>query len=316
MAYDVGGRGDRGFNDSAALGLEWLRTKCGVTSKEVTVTTGSDSEREDKLQLLAKAGLNPIFAVGFLYGGAISKVAIDFPSIQFVLLDDASYAQVPNVFGVLFSEQEGGYLAGVAAALSTKSLKLGYIGGVRIPLSQRFEAGFTAGVKKINPSITVEIQYVSEVPDFSGFNDPNKARSIAVEMVRKGVDVIFSPSGGSITGVADLARYNRKFLVIGNDQDLHLTHCAGDDPAIECKYILTSVLKNLSETVFDVVNRYSASGVLSTEIEPRIRGQRFGVVERAFSLSRTGGLLESFWAVIESEIQLLREGKVKVPLVP
>jgi basic membrane protein A len=175
-------------------------------------------------------------------------------------------------------------------------------------------------IKKINSSITVDTQYVSEAPDYSGLSDPNKARKIAVEMISKGVDIIFSPSGGSIVGVADLARdsqaVGKKFLVIGNDQDLYLKHCSSQSADMDCKYILTSVVKNLSETVFDVVARYSASGALSTEIEPRTRGQRFGVAERAFSLSRIGGLLEGFWSSIESEIQLLREGKVKVPSAP
>ena len=216
----------------------------------------------------------------------------------------------------MFSEQEGGYLAGIAAALATRSLKVGYVGGVKVPLFQKYEAGFVAGVKKIDPSITIETQYVSAFPDFSGLNDPNKARNIAAGMVSKGIDVIFSPSGGSIVGVADLARDSqvrgKKFLVIGNDQDLFLTHCQSD----ECKYILTSVIKNLSEMVFDVVNRYSASGILTTEIEPMVRGQRFGVLERAISLSRSSGLPEGFWSAIESEVQLLKDGKVKVPSVP
>jgi basic membrane protein A len=317
MAYDIGGRGDKGFNDSAALGLDWLKTVCGVTAREVTVTAGSDSEREDKLRLLAKAGFNPIIAVGFLYSFSINKVAVDYPNTQFVLLDDASYSQLPNVFGALFSEQEGGYLAGLAAALATKSRKVGYIGSVNAPLIQRFEAGFVAGVKRMNPLIAVEVKYVSEVPNFSGLNDPNKARNIASGMVDRGIDIIYSPSSGSIVGVANLARDSqtmaRKLLVIGNDTDLYYSHCATLSAAIECNYILTSVVKNLNETVFDLVNRYSANGILKSEIEPRVPGKRFGVKESGFSLSRSGGILERFWVTIESEIELLKSGSVKVP---
>ena len=157
LAYDIGGRGDKSFNDSAAAGLDLAKKKFGVTAKEVTVTTGSDSEREDKLRLLAKAGYNPIIAVGFLYAGPIKAVASDYPNVQFGIIDDAS-VDLLNVAGLVFAEEQGSYLAGVAAALASKSGKVGYIGGVRIPLLQKFEAGFVAGVKATKKSVTVDVK--------------------------------------------------------------------------------------------------------------------------------------------------------------
>ena len=120
LAYDIGGRGDKSFNDSAAAGLDAAKKKFVVAAKEVTVTTGSDSEREDKLRLLAKAGYNPIIAVGFLYAGPIKKVASDYPNTQFGIIDDAS-VDLLNVAGLVFAEEQGSYLAGVAAALGSKS---------------------------------------------------------------------------------------------------------------------------------------------------------------------------------------------------
>jgi basic membrane protein A len=158
LAYDIGGRGDKSFNDSAAVGLDEAKAEFGIEAREVTVTAGSDSEREDKLRLLAEAGYNPIIAVGFLYAGPLKAVAADYPDINFAIVDDASIA-APNVAGLVFAEEQGSYLAGVAAALESKSGKIGYIGGVRIPLLQKFEAGFVAGVKATKASATVDVKY-------------------------------------------------------------------------------------------------------------------------------------------------------------
>jgi hypothetical protein len=139
VAYDIGGRGDKSFNDSAAEGLDRAVAEFGLEAKEVTVTTGSESEREDKLRLLAKAGYNPIIAVGFLYAGPIKTVATDYPNISFAIIDDSS-VQMPNVSSLVFAEEQGSYLVGVAAALASKSGKVSYIGGVRTPQHQKFEA--------------------------------------------------------------------------------------------------------------------------------------------------------------------------------
>jgi basic membrane protein A len=123
LAYDIGGRGDKSFNDSAAEGLDRAVAEFGLEAKEVTVTTGSESEREDKLRLLAKAGYNPIIAVGFLYAGPIKTVATDYPNISFAIIDDSS-VQMPNVSSLVFAEEQGSYLVGVAAALASKSGKV------------------------------------------------------------------------------------------------------------------------------------------------------------------------------------------------
>jgi basic membrane protein A len=157
LAYDIGGRGDKSFNDSAAAGLDAAKKKFGVAAREVTVTQGTDSEREDKLRLLAKAGYNPVIAVGFLYAGPIKNVAADYPNTQFGIIDDSS-VELLNVAGLVFAEEQGSYLAGVAAALASKSGKVGYIGGVRTSLLQKFEAGYVAGVKATKKNATVDVK--------------------------------------------------------------------------------------------------------------------------------------------------------------
>jgi basic membrane protein A len=316
MAYDIGGRGDKSFNDSAAAGLYEAIKKLCVTSNEVTVTTGSDAEREDKLRSLAKAGYNPIIAVGFLYAGPIKAVASDYPKVQFGIIDDSS-VDLLNVAGLVFAEEQGSYLAGVAAALATKSGKVGYIGAVRIPLLQKFEAGFVAGVKATNMSVTIDVKYVSEFPDFSGFNDPAKAKVIAKGMIDKGVDVIYSAAGGSGAGnfaaATDAAKAGKKVWTIGYDSDQYLV--ASED---EKKNMLTSVVKRIDVAVYDVIATAVAGSSVNDVLDQSERtfGRRYGVKLGGITLSRSGGFIESYYAKIESAVQAISSGKLVVPTKP
>jgi basic membrane protein A len=315
LAYDIGGRGDKSFNDSAAEGLDRAKAEFGFEAKEVTVTTGSDSEREDKLRLLAEAGYNPIIAVGFLYAVPLKAVATDYPDINFAIIDDASVA-MPNVAGLIFAEEQGSYLAGVAAALASKSGKIGYIGGVRIPLLQKFEAGFVAGVKATKASATVDVKYVTEPPDFGGFNDPAKAKVIAKGMIDKGVDVIYSAAGGSGAGnfaaATEAAAAGKKVWTIGVDSDQYLNASADEQ-----KNMLTSMLKQVGNAVYDVIS--SAKGG-STVNDPIGDG---GVVGRVYDLTRdgvgvsySGGYIDQYKEQIDAAIAAIKSGEIKVPTTP
>ena len=315
LAYDIGGRGDKSFNDSAAAGLDAAKKKFGVTAKEVTVTTGSDSEREDKLRLLAKAGYNPIIAVGFLYAGPIKKVASDYPNTQFGIIDDSS-VDLLNVAGLVFAEEQGSYLAGVAAALASKSGKVGYIGGVRIPLLQKFEAGFVAGVKATKKSATVDVKYVTEFPDFSGFNDPAKAKVIAKGMIDKGIDVIYSAAGGSGAGnfaaATDAAKAGKKVWTIGVDSDQYLT--ASD---AEKKNMLTSMIKRVDRAVYDVIaTAVSGSSVNDVLDEAGIYGRVYNLSLDGVGVSYTGGYINKYKAQIDKAAAAIKSGKIKVPTKP
>jgi basic membrane protein A len=315
LAYDIGGRGDKSFNDSAAEGLDRAKAEFGFEAKEVTVTTGSDSEREDKLRLLAEAGYNPIIAVGFLYAVPLKAVATDYPDINFAIIDDASVA-MPNVAGLIFAEEQGSYLAGVAAALASKSGKIGYIGGVRIPLLQKFEAGFVAGVKATKASATVDVKYVTEPPDFGGFNDPAKAKVIAKGMIDKGVDVIYSAAGGSGAGnfaaATEAAAAGKKVWTIGVDSDQYLNASADEQ-----KNMLTSMLKQVGNAVYDVIS--SAKGG-STVNDPIGDG---GVVGRVYDLTRdgvgvsySGGYIDQYKEQIDAAIAGIKSGEIQVPTTP
>jgi len=316
LAYDIGGRGDKSFNDAAAAGLEAAKKKFGVTAKEITVTQGTDSEREDKLRLLAKAGYNPIIAVGFLYAGPLKKVASDYPNTQFGIVDDAS-VDLLNVAGLVFAEEQGSYLAGVAAALASKSGKVGYIGGVRIPLLQKFEAGFVAGVKATNKKATVDVKYVTEFPDFSGFNDPAKAKVIAKGMIDKGADVIYSAAGGSGAGnfaaATDAAKAGKKVWTIGVDSDQYLTASAA-----EKKNMLTSMLKRVDRAVYDVIATSVAGSSVNDVLDAKagIYGRHYDLTLDGVGVSYSGNYITKYKAAIDKAAAAIKAGKIKVPTVP
>ena len=315
LAYDIGGRGDKSFNDSAAAGLDAAKKKFSVTAKEVTVTTGSDSEREDKLRLLAKAGYNPIIAVGFLYAGPIKKVAADYPNVSFGIIDDSS-VDLLNVAGLVFAEHEGSYLAGVAAALATKSGKVGYIGGVRIPLLQKFEAGFVAGVKATKKSVTVDVKYVTEPPDFGGFNDPAKAKVIAKGMIDKGADVIYSAAGGSGAGnfaaATDAAKAGKKVWTIGVDSDQYLSASAE-----EKKNMLTSMIKRVDLAVYDVIAAVVAGTTVNDILDEKgLYGRRYDLATAGVGVSYSGGYITKYKAQIDKAAAAIKSGKIKVPTKP
>ena len=316
VAYDIGGRGDKSFNDSAATGLDRAKKKFGITAKEVTVTVGSDSEREAKLRLLASNGYNPIIAIGFLYGGPLKKVAQDYPKVSFAIVDDAS-VDLLNVASLVFAAGQGSYLAGVAAALASKTGKIGYIGGVRIPLLQEFEAGFVAGVKATNKKAKVDVKYVTEPPDFGGFNDPAKAKVIANGMIDKKIDVIYSAAGGSGAGnfaaAADAAAAGKKVWTIGVDSDQYLTASGAQK-----KNMLTSMTKRVDNAVYDVISEAVSGSSVNDVIDPvtGIYGRNYDLSRGGVGVSYSGGFITKYKKQIDAATKAIIAGKIKVPTKP
>jgi basic membrane protein A len=316
LAYDIGGRGDKSFNDSAAVGLDQAKADFGIEAREVTVTAGSDSEREDKLRLLAEAGYNPIIAVGFLYAGPLKAVAADYPDINFAIVDDASIA-APNVAGLIFAEEQGSYLAGVAAALESKSGKIGYIGGVRIPLLQKFEAGFVAGVKATKASATVDVKYVTEPPDFGGFNDPAKAKVIAKGMIDKGADVIYSAAGGSGAGnfaaAVEAGAAGKKVWTIGVDSDQYLNA----SPAEQAN-MLTSMLKRVDRAVYDVISAAVNGSTVNDVLDAAAGtvGRTYGLDRDGVGVSYSGDFITKYKDQIDKAAADIKSGAITVPTKP
>lgn len=244
MAYDVGGRGDQSFNDSAATGLDKAKTDFGVEGKESAATNGeAESAKEERLNQLIDAGYNNIIAVGFAYANSVKKVAAEQPDVKFAIVDDSSIT-ADNVMNLTFAANQGSFLVGAAAALTTKTKTVGFVGGVETDLIKSFEAGFDAGVKAVDPSIKIKSKYLTQPPDFSGFSSVDKGKAAAEGMYQAGADVVYHAAGGSGGGVFTAAKAAGKWA-IGVDSDQAKTAAADVRDVV-----LTSMIKRVDVGVY------------------------------------------------------------------
>lgn len=300
MAYDVGGRGDNSFNDSAARGLDKAKADLGVETKELTAKTGeTPADREQRLASLAEGGFNPVIGVGFAYKDAIDKTAAKYPKTTFGLIDSVS--DKPNVSSIVFTEEQGSYLAGVAAALKSKDGKIGFIGGVDIPLIKKFAAGFQQGVKDTKPDASVQIQYLSTGTDMSGFGAPDKGKAAAKGMLDKGIDVVYAAAGGSGAGAIEAVAAQPGAWAIGVDSD------QAKDPALS-KYagsILTSVVKNVDTGVFELIKSVQDG-------KPMTGTHAYSLAENGVSLTTTGDHLKDIQAQLDEAKKKIVDGQIKV----
>ncbi|MEV7612351.1 BMP family ABC transporter substrate-binding protein [Streptomyces sp. NPDC089799] len=248
IAYDIGGRGDQSFNDAAYAGLQKAEKDLQVKGKEAEPTEGeSEADKVQRLTELARNGSNPVIGVGFSYAPAIKKVAPKFPNTTFGLIDDTSVTD-KNIANLVFNEEQGSYLAGVAAAKASKTGTVGFIGGVEVPLIKKFEAGFVQGVKDTNPSAKVLTKYLSQPPDFSGFAKPDLGKAAAQGQLDAGADVIYAAAGLAGSGAIEAAA-NKGAWAIGVDSDQY-------NQAGLAKFkdkILTSVTKDVSDSVYNLI---------------------------------------------------------------
>jgi len=304
MAYDVGGRGDQSFNDSAAAGLDQAVEEFGVESQESEASDGeAESAREERLRTFADAGFNPVIAVGFAYAEAVGKVAAEYPEVNFAIIDDSSLVDVENVASLVFAEEQGSFLVGAAAALKTETDHIGFVGGVETPLIQKFEAGYIAGAEAVNPDIEVDVTYLTQVPDFSGFADPAKGKTAAEGMYQNGADVVYHAAGGSGGGVFEAAA-EAEAWAIGVDSDQYNTA----DPSVQ-DVILTSMLKNVNVAVYnflsDVVDGDTPTGVTTYDLS--VDGVGY---------STSGGFIEDITDQLEDYKKQIIDGEIEVPTAP
>jgi basic membrane protein A len=306
LAYDVGGRGDKSFNDLAAAGLEKAKQSLNIDTKELSAVQGeSDQQKQDRLTLLANSGYNPIIAVGFAYATALGKVAPKFPNVHFAIIDDDS-VKAANVEGLLFHEEQSSFLVGVAAALASKSKHIGFIGGVKgTGLIEKFQAGYVAGAHAVDPSVKVDVAYISVAPDFTGFNDPAKAKVIAKGQFDGGADVVYHAAGGSGSGLFDATKAaGAGKLAIGVDSDQYQTA-----PADEKALILTSALKGVDTAVFNFITR-DANGQFTAG------SQRFGLKEDGVGYATSNPAIDQYKSQIDAFKQKIISGEITVPTSP
>ncbi|GAB3066774.1 ABC transporter substrate-binding protein [Phycicoccus sp. Root563] len=305
MAYDVGGRGDQSFNDAAAAGLDKAKSDLGVEVKEAAAVNGeNEAAREERLQQLVDAGYTHVVAVGFAYAASVGKAAKANPDVHFAIVDDASDdSKGANVDQITFAENEGSFLVGAAAALKSKAKHIGFVGGVNVPLIKKFEAGYIAGAKAVNPSIKVDSQYLTQPPDFSGFGDPAKGKTAAEGMFQGGADIVYHAAGGSGGGVFTAAKAAGG-LAIGVDSDQALTA-----PADVRSVIMTSMIKKVDVAVFDFI-KSAADGTEKTG--NNVYDLKAGGVD----YSTTGGQIDDIKSKLDDYKQKIISGEIKVPTTP
>ena len=303
MAYDVGGRGDQSFNDSAAAGLDQAIDEFGMESQESEAEDGeAESAREERLRTFADAGYDPIIAVGFAYAASIGKVAEEYPDVHFAIIDDSS-VEADNVASLVFAEEQGSFLVGAAAALKTETDQIGFVGGVETPLIQKFEAGYVAGAESVNPDIEVDVTYLTQVPDFSGFADPAKGKTAAQGMYDNGADIVYHASGGSGGGVFEAASESGNWA-IGVDSDQYNTA----DPSVQ-ESILTSMLKNVNVAVYEYLSQVNdgdfPSGVTT-----------YDLAVDGVGYSTSGGFVDDIVDQLDELKQQIIDGEISVPTAP
>ncbi|GGV78198.1 BMP family ABC transporter substrate-binding protein [Streptomyces massasporeus] len=247
IAYDVGGKGDQSFNDAAYAGLEQAKKEFGYQTADVEPTEGeTDADKEQRLVSLAKQGHNPVIGVGYAYAAAVKGAAEKFPDTTFGIVDDATI-NTKNVADLVFNEEQASYLAGVAAAKTSKSKVVGFVGGVDIPLIHKFQAGFAQGVKDTDPKVKVLSQYLTQTAEEGGFASPDKGKTAAEGQIEKKADVVYAAAGLSGQGVIEAAA-TQKVWAIGVDSDQYQQEALA-------KYkdsILTSAMKDVAKAVYNL----------------------------------------------------------------
>ncbi len=301
IVYDVGGRGDLSFNDMAYAGLQRAQKEFAgkVETRDLEPTAGGEN-REELLRLLAGEKYDLIFGVGFLFTDSITRVAKEFKTVKFGIIDGFIPDQ-PNVVSLTFKEHEGSFLVGAAAALKSKTGTVGFVGGMKIPLIEKFEVGFIAGAKYVKPSIKVVSDYAGTTGE--AFRDPVKGKELALAQYDRGADIIYHASGGTGIGVFEAAVVKKR-LAIGVDADQSLTVKPDQVPQI-----LTSMMKRVDVAVFEtikaVVNGKYKAGV-----------QEFGLKENGVGYA-VNKFNKAQIAGIQPRLEALRRdiiaGKIKVP---
>ncbi|MGO9480787.1 MAG: BMP family lipoprotein [Candidatus Kryptoniota bacterium] len=246
LVFDVGGRGDKSFNDAAYLGLQMAKDSMGVNFQYIEPGGGSDRESALR-QLASQKSIGLIIGVGFIFTDDITNIAKDFPDKKFACLDysyETDKTLPPNLIAIEFKEEEGSFLVGALAGLTTKTNVVGFVGGMESPLIKKFQSGYEAGVKYVNPKAKVLDAYAGVTGE--AFKDPAKGKELALSQYSQGADIIYHASGVTGLGVFEAAREMKKYA-IGVDMDQW-----NEAPG----FVLTSMIKKGNIAVFDIIKEW------------------------------------------------------------
>ena len=236
IVFDMGGKFDKSFNEAAYRGIEKWKKETGKQYLDFEIS--NESQREQAIRRMAERGASPIIGIGFGQASSIEKVAKDFPKLQFAIID--MVVNLPNVQSVVFKEQEGSFLVGAMAAMASKTGKVGFVGGMDIPLIRKFQCGYEQGAKFANPKAEVFGNMTGTTG--AAWNDPARGGELAKAQFAKGADVVFAAAGGTGMGVYQAAKDGGK-LAIGVDSNQN---------HLQPGTMLTSMLKRVDVAVFNV----------------------------------------------------------------
>jgi len=249
IVFDVGGRGDKSFNDGAYDGATRAQKELGAQVRFIEPAEGPD--REAGLRLLASEHMDVVIAVGFIFTDDITQLAREYPNVRFADVDysiatDAKGRPImppPNLAALTFREEQGSFLVGALAALESKTHTVGFVGGMNSPLIQKFEYGYRAGVRYVCPTCRVIVQYAGVTPD--AFRNPGKGKELALSQYAQGADIIYHASGSTGLGVFEAARQTGNYA-IGVDADQY-----SEAPG----RVITSMVKHVDVAVFQTIQR-------------------------------------------------------------
>ncbi len=234
IVFDMGGKFDKSFNEAAYNGAEQFRKETGIAYLEFEVT--NEAQRDQALRRMARKGADVVVAVGFAFATPLEAVAAEYPDTKFVIID--SVVDRPNIQSVVFKEHEGSFLVGMAAALASETGKMGFIGGMDIPLIRNFAYGYEQGIKYVNPDAELFVNMTGNTP--AAWNDPAKGAELAISQFDRGADVVYAAAGGTGLGVLQAAA-DRDKLAIGVDSNQN---------CIQPGHVLTSMLKRVDVAVY------------------------------------------------------------------
>jgi basic membrane protein A and related proteins len=300
LVFDVGGRGDKSFNDAAYAGLDSAKKTLGIDF-EVN-EPGEGGDRESALRQFASGSDDLIFGVGFLFSDDVKTVAKDFPNKKFACIDmnvAPGETLPPNVVALKFKEEEGSYLVGALSGLLTKTHTVGFLGGMEIPLIKKFEAGYRAGVAKVSPKTKVLVKYAGATGQ--AFKDPTKGKELGLAMYGDGADIVFHASGSTGLGLFEAAK-EKNALAIGVDSD------QGDAMP---GHILTSMVKRVDVAVFDTIKE-AMNGQFPGG-QARVYGLKDKGVGYVYDARNAPMIPASVKATVDSLGQEIIAGRISVP---
>ena len=307
MITDTNGVDDKSFNQSAWKGIQEYGAENNLEKGDGGydyLQSTSDADFEPNLNRLVRRDFDLVYGIGFLLKDAIETIADQQPESMFALVDEI--ADRPNVVSIMFKEQEGAFLAGATAALMTKSNKVGFIGGMEIPVTERFQAGFEAGVEAVNPDITVDVKYTG------AFDKAELGKATANLMYSSGVDIIFHAAGGTGNGVFSEAKERKTadkdayVWVIGVDSDQYDEGQVGDE-----NVTMTSMLKRVDIAVKNVAELARDGQFPGGEVKT------YGLADEGMDLTDSRGAIpEDVLAQIDEYKQKIAAGEIEVPEYP